>query len=113
MRRLQMLEQQSEDRTKSLIGDSQPLKRQVEQLKQDLAEERAVKQRLMLKFNSEVTYYKKELGTLLDHIDRKAGSNWPLQHNIWKWELLIWEALRWDITFLTSCANEQEYLNST
>lgn len=73
MRRLQMLEQQSEDRTKSLIGDTQPLKRQVEQLKQELAEERAVKQRLMLKFNSEVSYYKKELETLLDHIDRKTS----------------------------------------
>lgn len=66
MRRLEMLEEQTENRTKSLIGDTQPLKRQVEQLKQELAEERAIKTRLQMKFNSEVTYYKKELESLLD-----------------------------------------------
>ncbi len=68
-----MLEQQSEDRTRSLVGGQQPLKRQVEQLKLELAEERAVKQRLMQKFNTEVTYYKKELETLLEKIDRKSA----------------------------------------
>ena len=75
MRRLEMLEEQSENRAKSMLGDTQPLKRQLEQLKQELAEERAVKQRLAMKFNSEVSYYKKELETLLDHIDRKPSKS--------------------------------------
>lgn len=68
-----MLEEQTENRTKSLIGDTQPLKRQVEQLKQELAEERAIKTRLQMKFNSEVTYYKKELESLLDQFERKPA----------------------------------------
>ena len=75
MRRLEMLEENSENRTKSLLGDTQPLKRQVDQLKQELAEERAVKQRLVMKFNSEVSYYKKELETLLDHIEHKPAKS--------------------------------------
>jgi hypothetical protein len=35
-------------------------------------EERAIKERVIQKFSSEVTYYKKELETLLERIDRKS-----------------------------------------
>jgi len=44
-RRLEMLEQSAEQRAQTLMGDQQPLRRKVEQLTQQLAEERQLRER--------------------------------------------------------------------
>lgn len=70
MRRLEMLEQQAEERSQMLGGGDQ-WKRKVETLQQQLSEERSMRDKVIQKKNQEVAYFKRELESLLDDIARK------------------------------------------
>ena len=72
MKRLEYLEKQSEDRSKTMLADQNPLKRELERLKVELGEERVRKDRAIAKKNAEVTYFKKELDELLGEIAQKS-----------------------------------------
>ena len=50
------------------MGDTQPLRRKVEQLQEQLVEERHLRERVIQKKNAEVAYFKKELDSLLQDI---------------------------------------------
>lgn len=77
MSRIEFLEKQSHDRNISLISDSAPMKREVARLKLELAEERDVREKVIMKKNAEILYFKKELDELLSEIQAKAA---PKKH---------------------------------
>jgi len=72
MRRLEMLEQQAEERSALLLRDQTPAKRKLEALQQQLIEERNMREQVVQKKNAEVAYFKKELESLLDEIAIKS-----------------------------------------
>lgn len=47
MRRLEVLEQQAEERAQLLLGDQMPMKRKFEMLQQELIEERNIRDRVI------------------------------------------------------------------
>ena len=47
MRRLEVLEQQAEERAQLLLGDQMPIKRKLEMLQQELIEERNIRDRVI------------------------------------------------------------------
>lgn len=73
MSRLEFLEKQSHDRNISLIPDQAPVKREVMRLKQELNEEREIREKVVKKKNAEIMYFKKELDELLQEIQSKAN----------------------------------------
>ncbi|CDW77663.1 UNKNOWN [Stylonychia lemnae] len=68
LKRIEFLEQQSEDRDKMTYQEHGPCKREITRLQQDLEEERVDKQRLLSKKNAEVSYFKSELDALLSEM---------------------------------------------
>ena len=70
MRRLEMLEQQAEERS-TMLGGGDQWKRKVETLTMQLSEKRGMRDKVIQKKNAEVAYFKRELESLLDEIARK------------------------------------------
>ena len=68
MKRIEFLEQQSEEREKVTSQEHGPCRREFVRLQQDLEAERLDKQRLLVKKNSEVAYFKTELDQLLSEM---------------------------------------------
>jgi hypothetical protein len=68
MKRLEYLEQQSEERSKLQTMEHGPCKREIQRLHETLEEERIDKARLLSKKNAEVAHFKAELDTLLSEM---------------------------------------------
>eukprot|EP00347_Sterkiella_histriomuscorum_P002106 403369452 len=74
MKRIEFLEQQSEEREKVQDQGHGPCKRELMRLSQEIEEERQDKIRLVSKKNAEVAYFKAELDALLSEMKNTIGN---------------------------------------
>ena len=64
-RRLEFIEEQSEERTKATSMEHVPCRREIEKLTQELGDERDARNRITSKKNAEIAYFKAELDALM------------------------------------------------
>ena len=67
-RRLEFLEEQADERSKQMINEHAPCRREIQRLNQELVEERDLRTNLINKKNKEIGYFKNELDGLLTDI---------------------------------------------
>lgn len=72
MKRIEFLEQQSEERSKSQFKDHNVCNRRMQQMQEEIEIERQEKVRMVAKKNAEVAYFKKELENLLGELQISA-----------------------------------------
>jgi len=68
MKRIEFMEHQSDERSKSAYLDHNLCNRKIQQLNEEIETERQEKVRLLTKKNQEVAYFKAELDALLKDI---------------------------------------------
>lgn len=69
IRRIEMLEEQSDKRSKNTYLENQePYMREIEMLKSKLMQEREMRDQIVQKKNAEVSYFKAELDALLSEM---------------------------------------------
>lgn len=68
MRRLEFLEDQSDERTRAQRSGNDPYRREIERLTAELDAEKAERGKMMARKNSEIAGFKAELDTLLTEL---------------------------------------------
>ena len=74
-RRIEFLEEQAENRSKQILVDHEPYKREIARLTEELEQERSSRAILISKKNAEITYFKTELDALLGEIASTSASS--------------------------------------
>lgn len=74
-KRIEYMEQQSDERSKSQYLDHNLCSRKIKQLEEEIQTEKNEKIRMLTKKNQEVAYFKAELDMLLNEIQKTATKN--------------------------------------
>jgi len=75
LRRLEFLEEQSEERGKNQRNEHAPCRREIERLNGELQDEKISRGKVLAKKNAEIAYFKAELDTLLAELANQTASS--------------------------------------
>lgn len=73
-RRIEFLEEQSDQRNKQAMSEHDPCRREISRLNEELQMEKASRANIICKKNAEIAYFKTELDGLLSEIQTSASS---------------------------------------